>query len=107
MSGLLPCPFCGGEDLEIEHAPTYMKTHPDVSWVLCPDCGARGSEEWTKDIAIAAWNTRAERTCQRKLFGWQPGKMSQEVHYVCSECEEPLNRRTNYCPNCGAKVVEK
>jgi len=60
MSELLPCPFCGGEDLEIDHAPTYIPERPDVYNVHCCECGANGSEEWTEKIAVAAWNTRAQ-----------------------------------------------
>lgn len=60
MSELKPCPFCGGEDLEIDHAPTYDVRHPDVYEVHCVECGGRGGEGWTEAEAIAAWNTRAE-----------------------------------------------
>lgn len=28
------------------------------------------------------------------------------VSWRCSECEQPINKADNYCPNCGALVVE-
>lgn len=28
------------------------------------------------------------------------------VSWRCSECEQPINKADNYCPNCGAKLVE-
>jgi predicted amidophosphoribosyltransferase len=54
-----------------------------------------------------AWNTRAERTCRI-----EPGTDEEtakrgpfESYLSCSECRGPI-QHTNYCPNCGAKVVE-
>ena len=39
-----------------------------------------------------------ERTCQRV---WTPSSM-----YICSKCSWFLSQPVNFCPNCGAKVVE-
>lgn len=38
-----------------------------------------------------------ERTCEiiKATFDWE-----------CSECHERIFESVNYCPNCGAKVVE-
>ena len=61
---LLPCPFCGSENLELAHTwtPSY--------WIECLSCGAHvGDEEsWTENTeqshlesakrAIEAWNRR-------------------------------------------------
>lgn len=52
-----------------------------------------------------AWELVPERTCQRVL--WQPDSL-----LVCSECGAGMTKALdrycflNYCPNCGAKVVE-
>ena len=57
MASLKPCPFCGGEArlyrLEMEY--TYYNI------VACPDC--RVWTRWfaSKNDAISAWNTRAEK----------------------------------------------
>ena len=106
MSELLPCPFCGGEDVEIDHASTYDVHHPDVYEVHCPDCGGRSGEGWTEDEAIAAWNTRAERTCHETMIdkffhGCDSCGYMWEVFYSFGKKQRP-----NYCPYCGAKVVE-
>lgn len=47
---LLPCPFCGGSDLEI--ADTGFR------WVVCA-CEVEGPPHKTEAEAIAAWNTRS------------------------------------------------
>ena len=33
--------------------------------------------------------------------------MGEKVYwYTCSNCNEDRGQKTNYCPNCGAKMVE-
>lgn len=95
MTELLPCPFCGGEARE--SGERFENTI--LSWVYCASCGAAGGYRHTEAEAIAAWNTRAERTCHRE---------NESEAFICSECGGSLPgwRRDNYCPNCGCKVVE-
>ena len=98
---LLPCPFCGGE--------ATFHTYNTTCSVDCQECRI-GTYHVTLDdykSAINAWNTRAERTCHdynasarehgAYLFMWR-----------CSNCGESYDTemdKLNYCPNCGAKVV--
>lgn len=87
MEELKPCPFCGGE-ASLMRSNTLYK-------VECKDCGVAGNVRVFQSDAIAAWNTRVERTCERGDEFWE-----------CSECgEHGLRSGWNYCPNCGAKVV--
>ena len=97
MSELLPCPFCGGEA-----GPTvkpYIGCNGSGFTVDCEKCWASTGYYDSYEEAVAAWNTRAERTCKREIDG---------LHwYRCGECHhKPLNLNDNYCPSCGAKVVE-
>lgn len=96
MSELLPCPFCGGE----------ARLHDNIIGfsIFCAndDCdiiAATGTME-TKEVAIEAWNTRAERTCHLIEDG-------DLLH--CSNCGGAAAKQSwaywNFCPNCGAKVV--
>lgn len=79
-----------------------------VANVRCEDCGIelKRIAPTQKDAlheAIEAWNTRAERTCNIK---WN----KELFCYVCDACDHismmAPNSHPNYCPNCGAKVVE-
>ncbi|WP_075844666.1 Lar family restriction alleviation protein [Collinsella bouchesdurhonensis] len=103
MSGnkpdLLPCPFCGGEALNVE----WVTSHDERGWaVACKnsEClmnqGARILR--TEAEAAEAWNRRAERTCRAIYDGDDSG---HEFRYY-----EP-SYVPNFCPECGAKVVEE
>ena len=115
MTELKPCPFCGGE------AEFYPAACIEQGWyiatVQCVSCAAQvcskpgldRAEQEANESAIKAWNTRAERTCH--------SVSASSNFFQCSECGceimftvdgwKPLYMgRVNYCPNCGAKVVE-
>lgn len=124
-SELLPCPFCGGEAALLSNNGAY--------WVQCVHNIEKGGimsgclngtaiYERHSDIpdldydprekAIAAWNTRVERTCRVDV------RERRIMHQywnecVCSECDqnfwmnEAFFPMPLYCPNCGRKVVEQ
>lgn len=113
---LRPCPFCGGE-AEISHVRDICRDPQDWYWGKCHSCHISGSHYPTEAEAIAAWNTRAERTCHAELN-------ESRTAVVCSECgssdllrgwEEMHDwERTaristfttyNYCPNCGRRCI--
>ena len=101
MSELKPCPFCGGEADTMHAAAGYV-------YAICEDCGARSSSFGLENRAIEAWNTRAERTCHILNHG-SPWEFSVPL-LQCDGCEalfygDATGDIPNYCPNCGAKVV--
>jgi Lar family restriction alleviation protein len=58
---LKPCPFCGGEDIDISRMyinPLSSDSIPDEVTVSCISCGIGYTEE-TELEAIKSWNTRA------------------------------------------------
>lgn len=99
MTELLPCPWCG-VDMKL-HAINYPWADGDPGWnIWHEDMGEAGKRKCpmemgcydTKEEAIAAWNTRAERTCECGWRGFVDGW----------GYEQP-----SYCPNCGGKVVSE
>lgn len=107
MTELKPCPFCGSTDIEVEGC---------VDYIVCRNCGCFGpdSKPYTFDAAIERWNTRAERTCT-----FSKRKDDKDPYPTCSACgyvtdwhecvwyfDNSFEYENNYCPNCGAKVVE-
>jgi len=51
---LLPCPFCGTENVEL-----YRPVLSSAWAVHCDDCGFKGRTGYNVPDAITAWNTRA------------------------------------------------
>lgn len=102
MSELLPCPFCGGEASKRLFYKGKYRVH-------CNVCDAHSGDVCdTEAEAIAAWNSRAERTCENV------GYYIDSTRFKCSECgyngwtkwaEDGEDKIPSYCPNCGAKVV--
>ena len=118
MTDLRTCPFCGGEAAEIlDEFDEYREKFGDefneiglgasYKAVCCSvnkgGCGAVGGWKPTEAEAIAAWNARAERTCR------SIDPTDSREFFICSNCNFGAGRVEfipNYCPNCGAKVVD-
>lgn len=115
-SELKSCPFCGGKaepykQEEQDYFATVKKTF-FLFGVGCWDCGCQIYGYDTEQEAIAAWNTRAVRTCKCDMgTDYYSGKLDQ---FFCSECnigwfvDDGFAKTTkvNYCPNCGARVIQ-
>ena len=94
---VLPCPFCGGE---AEMLTAESMNGGYLFGIMCNDCRSRGDVYDTEAEAIAAWNSRAERTCNL---------IEDRGLLHCSNCGGVAEKQSwaywTYCPNCGAKVV--
>lgn len=55
LTGLLPCPFCGGEANHIQGFEPLDNAH----FIDCATCGVSSKVFDTKETAFAAWNLRA------------------------------------------------
>lgn len=119
MPELKPCPFCGGEAEIMEYSDRFQcgcKDEGCIAWV----------EEMpvylTRSGAIKDWNTRAERTCDVVFRSHEVSQTQTALVKSCSGCgfefgteikstfpfEVKINSISipNYCPNCGAKVIQ-
>lgn len=95
---LKPCPFCGGKASVIDHHNDDGSVSVGCADDTCLGFSGLGWLYKTEEEAIAAWNTREERTCRMKQDG---------MFLVCSECGVVLMGNPRYCSRCGAKVVEE
>lgn len=106
------CPCCGAEP-----QARYVSAKGDYgAEVLCPGCGlimrgpfvtcrtkpTKRDLEPSMELAVAAWNRRAERTCHAEPVG---AGSAYWHHRYCSECGKPMLGDSAYCPQCGRKVV--
>ena len=128
MNDLKPCPFCGGkvslvlcDDEGNLHDESYRE-HPysGLGFMLhhaheenpeCPiasyecDGGILGGVHIydTEEQAAEAWNKRAEVVRGRWMEHYRSGVTVAEGG-VSSCCDMWNDRRSNYYPNCGAKM---
>ena len=56
---LLPCPFCGGEDVYTSSTGSNRDMGREYYAVTCALCGAVGSDTLEPESPAASWNTRA------------------------------------------------
>lgn len=125
---LKPCPFCGGkislvlcddegnlhDEAYREHPYSglgFMLHHAHEENPECPiasyecDGGILGGVHIydTEEQAAEAWNKRAEVVHGRWVTHYRSGTPVAEG-YVSTCCDMWNNRKSDYCPNCGAKM---
>ena len=116
---LKPCPFCG----VLPTMRSYTYSTPGSECIQfkvecendnCPPQPTVDWHYWTAEEAAEAWNTRAERTCRAIPHdNLNESEGMGDAWEICSECGAVLAVITdnqpppNYCPDCGAKVVEQ
>lgn len=105
---------------EYEHHPGAVRWR-----VFCAGCMA-GVDTGTRQSAgdaVQDWNRRAERTCRISVEKRKVSQTQTAVVKSCSECGFEFGVETentfpfevtidaveppNYCPNCGARVIEE
>lgn len=125
---LKPCPFCGGE-VEIDDSDMFKCL--DCGMIVRFPASPRQRKNAAHGLIlnnsdpiwhIAEWNTRSQDETQhthccpcgaRRTCDMVPHVEDDDSIWVvnCSECGDAIfarggDHRCNYCPNCGARVVE-
>ena len=108
MDKLKPCPFCGGEAV-LRHESFCGYDSQLVECTNRKKCGAKVEPVTdVPEVAIKAWNTRAERTCKRVATAAKipidPYGLNLKTRHICSECSTEILPWFRYCEFCGAKV---
>jgi len=112
------CPFCGGE-VKIDMLDSENSRNVKIySAVHCPKCHEWFFKGLSKEKTVAAWNRRSDAEPVTR------GKWEDKYHVLnyegmkitgtyptCNLCGHVsaggFLTRTNYCPNCGARMEDK
>lgn len=108
---LKPCPFCKCSYEKDIDDYFYSGNHKDWCPLRGTSYGGYGLTIPDYADTIAAWNTRAERTCAKlppitvQTCIVRRGGCEMEFGYWrCGECQCENFEGARYCMNCGAKV---
>lgn len=104
---LKPCPFCGEEHVKVaytgyENEGCVLNTI-GCSTTNCPGHIAGSWRYFSRERAIEAWNTRAERTCKfvadAMNTAWddddneiETGEVDDDADMSCGNCGYPMMR---------------
>ena len=118
MSDLKPCPFCGSNACVLAHG---RLNGPTLYKIVCSSKKCRGHDHvgnvgawlengWreSREIAAQIWNRRAERTCRADLTETnEPANINTWECSLCGKSFEEAYGSYEYCPHCGARIVDE
>ena len=113
---LKPCMKCGSDNVTTI-TMVYFVEGFERYYATCYDCGCTvglmdegdgraGAYFDTEAEAIAAWNTRTERTCEVISSYYYDNYDQYEFEFSCGHSVNMYDKEPPaFCPSCGRKVV--
>lgn len=105
---LIPCPFCGGDDVEIQNSFAGSKKP------VCMDCGASLHPSRSEEAAIHEWNTRvyppevqeliAKNTPTHPLDIFESEQWEGLIEGSCPFCGKDVDDSEDECDSCGQRL---
>ena len=81
---LLPCPFCGSADLELDNL-----VDEDDYFVSCRKCHVQQIANYTANEAVNRWNQRAKNGCLAAMHRMDSMRIRDtdgSIFTVCLDC---------------------
>ena len=97
MTDITAKPFDWNDNLSKEALEDFEGIRKDLPYCTCQNIG----------MALAKLELLEKQGQELKTGHWLHDGSHWKNRFICSECEYKLfDEPTNYCPNCGAKMVE-
>ena len=91
------------QSINILEAVDRIMDLPSVEQEPCSNC-CNGNQIEKAKLCQKSYLAGMEHKQEPKTGHWI--ECEDEVKVYCSECKEISDYPTNYCPNCGAKMVD-
>ena len=114
---LKPCPFCDSDNVEIlPYVDSFTKN--GIRCLNCECVTTFKDCKHTDNELAQLWNKRANekhgkwigytRSAYLNILDKNDNPIERECkYYRCDKCRFGLVYKSNYCPNCGAKMKEE
>lgn len=103
--------FVGGEPVSVGvDEPITFENKTDTAFDV--SCGVVFRKSGLYRVSVAGKHTSVEIEPERKKGKWKTAYLDHEAFGVrpkvtyCSECNQCIAYPTNFCPNCGARMME-
>ena len=99
------------EDVEELVKDLYAFSKDCTDSDMCRDCQLcfMCEDGWPPNAIahlIEAWKATQKAMVERKTGKWIKHPQWKWIYAECSECETVFDEKSNFCPNCGARMEE-
>jgi len=112
---LLPCPFCGSDDVSMSFSATLQSPEPAARFVECEDCAACGAgvtivdgdDDAAKAAAVVAWNTRVTSPAGQEASRAAPPAMDREAVETAADVKRSIIRQLSVQPDYDRVILSQ